>query len=378
MKLLHKPILALALLLVAATAAQAQQQAQAKRPYPSSEPLPADLVWMREVYRTLDLTKDANGALYFPTEPQGDRMNLFTTIFRLLAQNKIPAYEYQLDGTEHFQESYKTTFRDVLDRFQIYYELKKVANRRDSVISIHNSDIPSADVQSYFIKEVWYFDQRTSTFGTTVTALCPVMHRTEAFSSEPVKMPMFWIDYKDLAPYLAEKPVMMSDYNNAANNTWDNFFASRLYEGDIYKVTNLQNRTLAQYCPTDSAMTAERQRIEKQLTDFERVLYGSDYVNENDTTSISTATDEQSEKEQTTKRKRQKDDTEDTENAEQAQQDSNNQDAANEAQEPAKEQKATKAERRKKSKSTSSKASSSRSSRRSSAAPKASVRRQRH
>ena len=125
MKLLHKPILALALLLLAATAAQAQQQPQAKRPYPSSEPLPADLVWMREVYRTLDLTKDANGALYFPTEPQGDRMNLFTTIFRLLAQNKIPAYEYQLDGTEHFQESYKTTFRDVLDRFQIYYELKR-------------------------------------------------------------------------------------------------------------------------------------------------------------------------------------------------------------------------------------------------------------
>lgn len=376
MKLLHKPILALALLLLAATAAQAQQQPQAKRPYPSSEPLPADLVWMREVYRTLDLTKDANGALYFPTEPQGDRMNLFTTIFRLLAQNKIPAYEYQLDGTEHFQESYKTTFRDVLDRFQIYYELKKVANRRDSVISIHNSDIPSADVQSYFIKEVWYFDQRTSTYGTAVTALCPVMHRTEVFSSEPVTMPMFWIDYKDLAPYLAEKPVMMSDYNNAANNTWDNFFASRLYEGDIYKVTNLQNRTLAQYCTTDSAMTAEQQRIEKQLTDFERVLYGSDYVDENDTTDVDTAADEQAEEKRTSRRKRQKDDTEAAQNNEPTQDDT--QEEATEAEEPAQEQKATKAERRKKSKSTSSKASSSRSSRRSSAAPKASVRRQRH
>lgn len=66
-------------------------------------------------------------------------------------------------------------------RFQIYYELKKVANRRDSVLSISNSDIPSADVLSYFVKEVWYFDQRTSTYGSVITAICPVLHRSEEF-----------------------------------------------------------------------------------------------------------------------------------------------------------------------------------------------------
>ena len=133
--------------------------------------------------------------------------------------------------------------RDVLDRFQIYYEMKKVKNRRDSVMSIHNSDIPSADVLSYFIKEVWYFDQRTSTFGSRVTALCPVLHRSEDFSSEKVKLPMFWIDYREVAPLLAQTRVMTSNYNNSANSSWDDFFTTRLYRGDIYKVTNLQNRT---------------------------------------------------------------------------------------------------------------------------------------
>ena len=112
----------------------------AQRQYPGSAGLPDDVVWMREIYRTLDLAKDTNGALYYPVEPQGDKMNLFATMFRLLAQKKIPAYEYQLDGTERFQKDAEVTFRDVLDRFQIYYELKKVANRRDSVLSISNSD----------------------------------------------------------------------------------------------------------------------------------------------------------------------------------------------------------------------------------------------
>ena len=49
----------------------------AQRQYPGSPGLPEDVVWMREIYRTLDLTKDTNGALYYPVEPQGNKMNLF-------------------------------------------------------------------------------------------------------------------------------------------------------------------------------------------------------------------------------------------------------------------------------------------------------------
>ncbi len=259
----------------------------AQRRYPSSSELPQDVVWMREIYRTVDLTRGANGALYYPVEPAGQRMNLFSTLIRLLAQKKIPAYEYRLDGTEYFESDNEISFRDVLDRFQIYYEMKKVANRSDSLISISNSDIPSAEVLSYFVKEVWYFDQRTSTYASMVTALCPVLHRAEEFSYEPVKLPMFWVNYKDLAPYLAQSKVAVSNHNNAAGSSWDAFFTGRLYEGDIYKTTNLQNRTLAQYCTTDSALVKERQRIERELKDFEQVLYGSDLRSGTDSVAVS-------------------------------------------------------------------------------------------
>lgn len=272
----------LRLIMAVALCVSALSVGWAQRQYPGSPGVPDDVVWMREIYRTLDLTKDTNGALYYPVEPQGSRMNLFTTVFRLLAQKKIPAYEYQLDGTERFQKNAEVTFRDVLDRFQIYYELKKVPNRRDSVVSIHNSDIPSADVLSYFIKEVWYFDQRTSTYGSVVTAICPVLHRAEEFSSEKTKFPMFWVNYQDLAPHLQQSGIAVSNYNNVANSTWNDFFAARLYKGDIYKATNLQNRSLSQYCPTDSAMLKEQRRIEKELADFESSLYGKDLAEERD------------------------------------------------------------------------------------------------
>lgn len=249
---------------------------RAQTRYPRSETLPQDVVWTREIYRTLDMTKEENGALYYPVEPIGERMNLFTLIFKLLAEKKIPAYEYTLDGTERLMADNETKFRDVLDRFSIYYEQKKLKNRKDSVLMIDNSDVPSADILSYFVKEVWYFDQRTSTYGSVITALCPVYHRSEDFSSERVKLPMFWINYKDLAPYLNGAMVMASNFNNVANRSMNDFFVTRQYSGDIYKTTNLQNRPLAEYCKTDSAMMSEQKRIESELVSFEKHLYGSD------------------------------------------------------------------------------------------------------
>ena len=253
---------------------------RAQTRFPRAKVLPTDLVWMREVYRTVDLTKNNNGALYFPVEPVGNRMNLFSTIFKLLGRKKINAYEYQLDGTERLTKDNRVNFMDVLDRFQIYYERREVEGRKDSALVIENSDIPSADVKSYFIKEVWYFDRQTSTYGSAVTALCPVLHRSEEFSSEIVKLPMFWIDYQELAPYMSDTKVMTSNLNNVPNSTLDDFFLSRKYEGDIYKTTNLQNQTLAQYCPNDSVMDAERKRIEQELVLVESHLFGTELPDE--------------------------------------------------------------------------------------------------
>lgn len=52
------------------------------------------------------------------------------------------------------------------------------------------------------------------------------------------------------------------------------YFSMNRYEGKIYKTTNMQGKVLANYCKTDSAMVKEQKRIEKQLTDFEKHVWG--------------------------------------------------------------------------------------------------------
>lgn len=246
---------------------------RAQTQYTGQVSMPEELIWKREIYRTLDLKEPQNAALYHPVEPVGNRMNLFTYVFKLLAENKIVAYEYRLDGTEVLTPDNQINFRDLLDRFHIYYE--ETVEKRDTLLRIDNSDIPSTEVLSYFIKENWYFDQRSSTMNSQVTAICPVLHRAGDFSMDVVKSPMFWLNYADLVPYLSQMPIMISDLNNTSNLNINDYFISRLYKGDIYKTTNMLNQTLSQYCPTDSALVKEQQRIEKQLKDFDDNLWDS-------------------------------------------------------------------------------------------------------
>ena len=40
--------------------------------------MPDDVVWKRDIYRQLDLTKDKNAPMYYPVEPMGKQVNLFT------------------------------------------------------------------------------------------------------------------------------------------------------------------------------------------------------------------------------------------------------------------------------------------------------------
>ena len=250
---------------------------RAKAQYTGQLSAPEDVVWKRDIYRTLDLTKEKNAALYYPVEPLGDRVNMFTLIIRLVADGKIPAYEYRSDGNELFTPENRYKVNELLDKFYIYFEEK------GGHYVIADADIPSGDVLSYFIKESTYYDQRTATTATKVTAICPVLHRSGDFGDEVTKYPMFWLSYDDVSTYFGMTPVMTSSYNNVSNMSLDDYFATHLYDGEIYKTANLQNRLLSDYCKNDTALTEERARIEGELRGFEHHLWGTE---EPDTTTV--------------------------------------------------------------------------------------------
>lgn len=237
--------------------------------FPTKVAMPEDVVWKRDIYRTLDLTQDKNAPLYYPVEPVGRQVNLFTYLFRLMLTGRINTYTYKLDGNESFDAKDKQDVKDVLDRYSIYYV------EQNGKYTVENNDIPSAEVTRYYLKESVYLDQHTGTFSTKVVALCPVLMRgADDFGGEATPYPLFWVKYDDIASWLAKLPVMSSNLNNTTNMTADDYFTMNRYEGKIYKTANMQGRALANYCKTDSDMVKEQKKIEKQIVDFEDRVWG--------------------------------------------------------------------------------------------------------
>ena len=250
---------------------QSQNQGMSMRArlmFPTAIDMPEDVVWRRDIYRELDLNHNDNAGLYYPVEPIDKQVNLFTYVFKLALNGYIPVYEYRLDGNEVFNDSARVKMKTVLDNYHIFYEEK------DGKLRVDNSDIPSAEVKLYYLKESAYYDQANSTFHRKVLALCPVMLREDDFGGEASKYPLFWVKYADLEPFLSRQTVMTSNLNNAATMSMEDYFTLNRYEGKIYKTNNMLGKTLAQYCPTDSALAKEQKKIEAELLAFEQNIFG--------------------------------------------------------------------------------------------------------
>ena len=233
---------------------------------------PTHVTWLREMYRDIDLDKGNNAALYYPVQPVGDRMNLFTTIFKLLADGKISAYNYMLDKPEVFTDAEKVKFEDILKRFKILYQTQGSGDNVRYIVD--DNDIPSYEVLQYRIKEGHFFDAATGAFKSQVTAICPILVQKDYFAGDTTRNAMFWIPYESLRPYLSRAMIMTSDYNNVATNSIDDFFTKGMYKGNIVKTVNMRDQSLAQQVGDDpERLKLAQDSIENQLKAFRKQLW---------------------------------------------------------------------------------------------------------
>ena len=234
--------------------------------YPVALDVPEDVVWRRDIYRELDLNQEANSGLYYPVQPIGKQMNLFTYIFKLAQNGYIPIYEYSTanDGQDDFSESAKIQLKTVLTDHHIYF------TEENGKLKVDNSDIPSQDVTKYYLKESAYYDQANSSFHIKVLALCPIMYDKD-FGTEP----LVWVKYSDLEPFLSRQTIMTSNVNNAAVMSMDDYFTLNKYLGKIYKTNNMLGKTLLQMVDGDETrLSDEQQRIEAELEAFKNNIFG--------------------------------------------------------------------------------------------------------
>lgn len=228
--------------------------------------------WMRIIYRELDMLKEKNAPLYYPTTPANGAGNLFYTIFQLALEGRVILYKNPITGTEVFDEAHKLNLKDdLLDPYYIMYQAVPGSDGLPRYV-VNESDVPADLVRTFYVKEAWFFDQNNSVYDVKTLAICPLMYITTDMGEEQ-RSALFWVPYEDVRPYVSNSYIMTSNLNNVRTFTIDDYFRRRMYEGEIIKTENLLNLPLQAYCPTPDSMQREQQRIETELKTFEKALW---------------------------------------------------------------------------------------------------------
>ena len=130
--------------------------------------------WRRVVYRQLSIDSLANAPIFRPVRPSGQLQSLFSLLFNRFNEGSITVYEYEDLGYENLTPERQLRFEDFLDRFGIVYDKdpSQTGNRAFKILPV---DIPTQSIRSYYVKEEYYYDVKTSDVSSQIVAICPVM-----------------------------------------------------------------------------------------------------------------------------------------------------------------------------------------------------------
>jgi gliding motility associated protien GldN len=225
----------------------------------------ADIAWEKRMWRIIDTREKINLPFRYP-------QRYFFTVLQDLAKNG----DIALFKEDDFGEQMTTD------------ELDKILNRVDTVVvwnedtyeeevKITRSELNPAEINRYRLKEIWFFDEETSTLRVRILGIAPIKEEydpeTGVFKYEA---PLFWVYMPEAREYLA-KHTVFNDFNDNAPKTWHDVFEERYFASYIYKQSNvLDVRLKDMFFEGDNAgidLLLESEKLKAELYNFEHDLW---------------------------------------------------------------------------------------------------------
>ncbi|MCP4443467.1 MAG: gliding motility protein GldN [Aureispira sp.] len=142
----------------------------------------------------------------------------------------------------------------------------------DEEIQVVVNELDPTDVKKYRLKEVWYFDEETSSMGVRILGVAPIIDRYDDNGNFLNSGPMFWAYYPELRETLARSEAF-NPHNDAARMSWEDIFEARLFSSYIVKESNVYDRRIKDYKTSPIDVLLEADKIKNEVFHFEHDLW---------------------------------------------------------------------------------------------------------
>lgn len=195
----------------------------------------ADLFWEKRIWRVLDVREKMNRPFIYPEAP------FFTILVDGVESGNIVPY-----GDEKFTG--KLTSEDLTNLlFSIDTTFVTNPDTYEDEMTIVQNEINHNDIKRFRIKEIWFFDEESSTLKVRILGIAPVKDVYDENTGEFLfEQPLFWVYYPDTREYLARHKVFIPG-NDANPLSWEDFFEMRPFSSYIYKESNVDGFRLQDY-----------------------------------------------------------------------------------------------------------------------------------
>ncbi len=195
----------------------------------------ADLFWEKRIWRVLDIREKINRPFSYPDAP------FFELIVTAVESGDITSYNDEkfsqpltMEELNGMLFSIDTTFVTNPDTYE-------------DEMTIVKNEINYEDIKRFRIKEIWFFDEESSTMKVRILGIAPVKDVYDENTGEFLfEQPMFWLYYPDSREYLARHKVFIPG-NDANPLSWEDFFEMRAFSSYIYKESNVDGFRLKDY-----------------------------------------------------------------------------------------------------------------------------------
>jgi gliding motility associated protien GldN len=232
-----------------------------KRVLPYDHIREADIFWEKRIWRVIDVREKMNLPFAYPERP------FFTILMEAAEAGEITVY-----STEDDKFSIPLTPDEVASMGASIDTIATVdPETYEETFQVVRNEVNPQDVKRFRIKEIWFFDEESSTLQVRILGIAPLIEEFDDNGNFKYERPMFWAYYPEAREVLARERVF-NIANDSSPMSFEDVFEMRFFSSYIYKESNVFDRRLQDYLSgTDLLMQADQ--IRQEIFNFEHDLW---------------------------------------------------------------------------------------------------------